>query len=82
MAFVAEGQRDRSLARSAWDSAAPKSRPLGYGLILAGVRINWMIGVANFERIELNIVVLYYLRPTIRLLSVANTFSCLKLCDD
>ena len=33
-----EGQYDRSLARSAWDIATPRSRPVGYGLILAGVR--------------------------------------------
>src|ERR1700692_781435 len=36
--FVPEGQRDRSQARSAWDSANPKSRPVGYGMIRAGVR--------------------------------------------
>jgi hypothetical protein len=35
---VPEGQCDRSLARSAWDSANPKSRPVGYGMIRAGVR--------------------------------------------
>ncbi len=33
-----EGQCDRSLARSAWDIATPRNRPVGYGLILAGVR--------------------------------------------
>jgi hypothetical protein len=49
MAFVPEGQCDRShstryrllmasLARSAWECAPQKSRPVGYGLILAGVR--------------------------------------------
>ena len=38
MAFVPEGRCDRSLARSAWDSATQKSRPVGYGLIRAGVR--------------------------------------------
>jgi hypothetical protein len=37
MAFVPEGQADRSLARSAWDDATPKSRPVGYGVIRAGV---------------------------------------------
>jgi hypothetical protein len=37
MAFVPEGRCDRSLARSAWDSAAQKSRPVGHGLIRAGV---------------------------------------------
>jgi hypothetical protein len=35
MAFVPEGQADRSLARSAWDNATPKSRPVGYGVIRA-----------------------------------------------
>ncbi len=29
-----EGQCDRSLARSAWDIATQRSRPVGYGLIL------------------------------------------------
>jgi hypothetical protein len=38
MAFVPEGQADRSLARSAWDNATPKRRPVGYGVIGAGVR--------------------------------------------
>jgi hypothetical protein len=38
MAFVPEGQHDRSQARSAWDSANLKSRPVGYGMIRAGVR--------------------------------------------
>jgi hypothetical protein len=33
--FVPEGQSDRSLARSAWDRATQKSRPVGYGLIRA-----------------------------------------------
>ena len=31
---VPEGQPDRSLARSAWDSATPEGRPGGYGMIL------------------------------------------------
>jgi hypothetical protein len=38
MAFIPEGQADRSQARSAWDSANPKSRPVGYGMIRAGMR--------------------------------------------
>src|ERR1700742_1415307 len=38
MAFVLEGPCDRSLARSAWDITIPRNRPVGYGLILAGVR--------------------------------------------
>jgi hypothetical protein len=33
-----EGQCERSLARSAWDIATSRGRPVGYGLILAGVR--------------------------------------------
>jgi hypothetical protein len=37
-AFVPEGQADRSQARSAWNSANPKSRPVGYGMIRAAVR--------------------------------------------
>ena len=48
MAFVPEGQADRSLARSAWDNAIPKSRPVGYGLIRVGVRANSIIGVTKF----------------------------------
>jgi len=39
---VPEGQYDRSLARSAWDSASPKSRPVGYGMISVGVRTDTM----------------------------------------
>jgi hypothetical protein len=50
MAFVPEGQADRSLARSAWDNATPKSRPVGYGVIGAGVRrADSMIGVTKFQ---------------------------------
>jgi hypothetical protein len=50
MAFVVpEGRYDRSLARSAWDSATQKSRPVGYGLIRAGVRTDSMIGVTKFR---------------------------------
>ena len=33
---VPEGQYDRSLARSAWGNATPKSRPEGYGMIRIG----------------------------------------------
>jgi hypothetical protein len=33
MAFVPEGQADRSLARSAWKSVPRKNRPVGYGMI-------------------------------------------------
>jgi hypothetical protein len=49
MAFVPEGPCDRSLARSAWDSATQESRPVGYGLIRAGVRTDSMIGVTKFR---------------------------------
>jgi hypothetical protein len=45
MAFVPDGQADRSLARSAWDSATRKTRPVGYGVIPTGVRTDPMIGV-------------------------------------
>ena len=38
MAFVPEGQADRSLARSAWESATPGDRSVGYGVIPTGVR--------------------------------------------
>jgi hypothetical protein len=48
MAFVPEGQADRSQARSAWDNATPKSRPVGYGVIRAGVRADSMMGVTKF----------------------------------
>jgi hypothetical protein len=51
MAFVPEGRCDRSLARSAWDRATQKSRPIGYGLIRAGVRTDSMIGVTNTAHI-------------------------------
>ena len=49
MAFVPEGRCDRSLARSAWDSATQKSRPVEYGLIRAGLRTDSTIGVTKFE---------------------------------
>jgi hypothetical protein len=49
MAFVPEGQADCSLARSAWDSATPKRRPVGYGVIRAGGRANSKIGVTKFQ---------------------------------
>jgi hypothetical protein len=49
VAFVPEGRCDRSLARSAWDSATQKSRPVGYGLIRAGLRTDSMVGVTKFE---------------------------------
>src|SRR3984957_12563500 len=43
------GTCDRSLARSARNSATQKSRPVGYGLIRAGVRTDSMIGVTKFR---------------------------------
>jgi hypothetical protein len=49
MVFVPEGQYHRSLARSAWDSATQKSRPVGTVLIRAGVRTDSMIGVTKFR---------------------------------
>jgi hypothetical protein len=33
MYFVPEGQHDRSLARSAWESVHRENRPVGYGMI-------------------------------------------------
>jgi hypothetical protein len=35
VSFVPEERCERSLARSAWDSATPKNRPVGYGMIRA-----------------------------------------------
>ena len=49
MAFVPEGRCDRSLARSAWDSATQKCRPVGYGVIRAGLRTDSMIGETKFR---------------------------------
>src|ERR1700732_1960906 len=46
---VPGGRCDRSLARSAWDSATQKCRPVGYGVIRAGVRTDSMIGVTKFR---------------------------------
>ncbi len=40
MEFVPEGQHDSSRARSAWRAPPQKIRPVGYGVILAGVRTN------------------------------------------
>jgi hypothetical protein len=43
---VPEGRSDRSLARSAWDKHhLKKSRPVGYGVIRAGMHTDWMTGV-------------------------------------
>ena len=49
MAFVPEGQADRSLARSAWSTPPHTGRPVGYGVIRAGVRADSMIGVRYFK---------------------------------
>src|SRR5271166_113927 len=76
---VPEGRCDRSLARSAWDSATPKSRPVGYGVIRAGGRTDWMIGVTEFRIVKLKTFMLYDFWPTIQFLSMANTFSCLNI---
>src|SRR5271166_5603827 len=62
---VPEGRCDRSLARSAWDSATPKSRPVGYGVIRAGVRTDSMIGVTKFRIRKLKTFLLYDFWPTI-----------------
>jgi hypothetical protein len=51
MYFVPEGRHDRSLAQKCLESATPKmSRPVGYGLILAGVRSDSMIGVKKLAK--------------------------------
>ena len=39
------GTGDRSLARSAWDGAIQNSRPVGYGMIRAGVQVSEPIRV-------------------------------------
>src|ERR1700730_465953 len=56
-----------------------KSRPVGYGLIRAGVRTDSMIGVTTFRIRKLKQFMLYYFWPTIQFLSMANTFSCLNI---
>src|ERR1700722_3771774 len=50
MIRVPEGRCDRSLARSAWESATQKSRPVRYGVIRAGARTDSMIGVTQFRK--------------------------------
>jgi hypothetical protein len=53
MVFVPEGQCDRSQARSAWNNATPKrSRPVGYGVIRAGMRAGPMIGVMEISNMQ------------------------------
>jgi hypothetical protein len=59
MAFVPEGQADRSLARSAWVNATPKSRPVGCGLIRAGVRWrfdDWSNEISNTKTKNIYVV--------------------------
>ena len=42
---VPEGQYDRSQARSAWNKSSQEDRPVGYGVIRAGVTSDSMIGI-------------------------------------
>src|ERR1700755_2460089 len=61
VAFVPEGPQDRSLARSAWDITIPRNRPVGYGLILAGVRTSirrlkyWSDEASDVRREEIQV---------------------------
>ena len=56
-----------------------KSRPVGYGVIRAGVRTDSMIGVTKFRIRKLKTFMLYYFWRTIQFPSMANTFSCLNI---
>ena len=56
-----------------------ESRPVGYGVIRAGVRTDLMIGVTKFRTQKPKKFMLYCFRSTIRFLSMANTFSCLNI---
>jgi hypothetical protein len=48
---VPEGPPDRNLARSAWGQRHLKRvRPVGYGLIRAGMRTDSMIGVISLKK--------------------------------
>jgi hypothetical protein len=47
---VPEGRSDRSLARSTWTAPPQKSRPVGYGLIRAGMRTDSIIGVISLPK--------------------------------
>src|SRR5208337_1340919 len=47
----------------------PKSRPVGYGVIRAGVRTDWMIGVTEFRIRKLKTLMLYGFWPTIQFFS-------------
>jgi hypothetical protein len=65
---------DRSLARSAWESVIPKSRPVG----CAHRFDDWS---DKLQKIKLTKFVLYYLRPTITLptrLAVAKAVQLIK----
>jgi hypothetical protein len=66
---VPEGRYDRSLARSAWDSVTPKSRPVGYGVISMGVRTE-SIGCGRGAKTLQIYVVLF--RPNDTILSMAT----------
>src|SRR5208337_1394466 len=46
--------------------ATPKSRPVGYGVIRAGVRTDSMIGVTKFRVRKLKTFMLYDFWPTIQ----------------
>ena len=48
MYYVPEGQHDRSLARSAWEIVHRENRPVGHGMIRAGLRTDPMIGATEF----------------------------------
>ncbi|HEV3065403.1 MAG TPA: hypothetical protein VGX93_08680 [Chthoniobacterales bacterium] len=56
-----------------------KSRPVGYGVIRAGLGTDSMIGVTKFRIQKLKNFVLYDFWPTLQFLSMANTFSCLNI---
>ena len=61
-------------------ASSQKSRPVGYGVIRAGVRTDSMIwSDAISVRKYSKILMLYYFKPTIQFLSMANTFSCLNI---
>ena len=49
MYFVPEGQHDRTWHEVPGTAPPQKSRPVGYGMIRAGVRTDSKIGGRNFE---------------------------------
>src|SRR5271165_1848129 len=76
---VPEGRCDRSLARSAWDSATPKepSRRVRCDSCRCAHRFDdWSDGILNTK--TENIYVLCFLAYD-TILSMANTFSCLNI---